>query len=196
MANPLDTASLAQLFTAARTHNGFSAAPVDDATLHALYDLLKWGPTAANGCPARFVFVRSPEAKARLKPALAPGNLDKTMAAPLTVIVARDMAFYEQLPTLFPHADARSWFVGNDALIEESSLRDTGLQGAYLMLAARALGLDCGPMAGFDKATVDAEFFAGTTVKSVFLVNLGHGDPAKLYPRSPRLAFDDACRIL
>ena len=196
MANSLDTASLAQLFTAARTHNGFSDAPVDDATLHALYDLLKWGPTAANGCPARFVFVRSAEAKARLKPALAPGNLDKTMAAPLTVIVARDMAFYEQLPTLFPHADARSWFVGNDALIEESSLRDTGLQGAYLMLAARALGLDCGPMAGFDKALVDVEFFAGTPVKSVFLVNLGHGDPAKLYPRSPRLDFDTACRIL
>ena len=140
--------------------------------------------------------MRSAEAKARLKPALAPGNLDKTMAAPLTVIVARDMAFYEQLPTLFPHADARSWFVGNDALIEESSLRDTGLQGAYLMLAARALGLDCGPMAGFDKALVDAEFFAGTPVKSVFLVNLGHGDPAKLYPRSPRLDFDTACRIL
>lgn len=195
MTAPLDTASLAQLFTAARTHNGFSDAAIDDATLHALYDLLKWGPTSANCCPARFVFVRSPEAKALLKPALAPGNVDKTMAAPATVIVARDLAFYEKLPALYPHADARSWFAGNDAAIEETSLRDAALQGAYLILAARALGLDCGPMAGFDKAAVDAAFFAGTTVKSLFLVNLGHGDPAKLYPRGPRLPFDEACRI-
>lgn len=196
MANPLDTASLAQLFTAARTHNGFRAEALDDATLHALYDLLKWGPTSANGCPARFVFVRSAEAKARLKPALAPGNLDKTMAAPATVIVARDLEFYEQLPMLYPAADARSWFAGNAALIDETALRDASLQGAYLMLAARALGLDCGPMAGFDKAKVDAEFFAGTPLKSVFLVNLGHGDPARLHPRGPRLDFDTACQIL
>lgn len=195
MTAPLDTASLAQLFNAARTHNGFRDETIDDAALHALYDLLKWGPTSANGCPARFVFVRSPEAKARLKPALAPGNVDKTMAAPLTVIVARDLAFYEKLPTLYPHADARSWFAGNAAAIEETSLRDAALQGAYLILAARALGLDCGPMAGFDKAAVDAAFFAGTAVKSVFLVNLGHGDAAKLYPRGPRLPFDEACRI-
>jgi 3-hydroxypropanoate dehydrogenase len=196
MAAPLDSATLAQLFTAARTHNGFHPEAIDDATLVALYDLLKWGPTSANGCPARFVFVRSPEAKARLKPALAAGNVEKTMAAPVTVIVARDLEFYEKLPMLYPHADARSWFAGNAAAIEETSLRDSALQGAYLILAARALGLDCGPIGGFDKALVDAAFFAGTTIKSVFLVNLGHGDPAKLYPRGPRLPFDEACRIV
>lgn len=192
---PLADAALAQLFSAARSHNGFTDAPVTDETLHALYELLKWGPTAANGCPARFVFVKSKEAKEKLRPALAPGNVEKTMAAPVTVIVGRDLAFYEKLPVLFPHTDAKSWFVGNEALIEETSLRDAALQGAYLILAARALGLDCGPMGGFDKAMVDAAFFAGMTVKSVFLVNLGQGDPAKLFPRNPRLAFDEACRI-
>lgn len=196
MAAPLDTDSLAQLFTAARSHNGFQPGALDDATLQALYDLLKWGPTAANGCPARFVFVRGDAAKQQLKAALSPGNVDKTMAAPVTVIVARDMAFYEKLPMLFPHVDARSWFAGNAAAIEETSLRDSALQGAYLMLAARSLGLDCGPMGGFDKAKVDETFFAGTTIKSVFLVNLGQGDPAKLFPRSPRLSFDEACRIV
>lgn len=196
MATPLDITSLTQLFTAARTHNGFAPDAIDNATLEALYGLLKWGPTAANCCPARFVFVRSPEAKVRLKPALMAGNVDKTMAAPVTVIVGRDMAFYEKLSILFPHTDARSWFVGNDALIEETSLRDSALQGAYLILAARSLGLDCGPMGGFDKAMVDAEFFAGTTNKSMFLVNLGYGDPAKLFPRNPRLAFDEACRVV
>ncbi|MBV2234597.1 MAG: malonic semialdehyde reductase [Sterolibacterium sp.] len=195
MTAPLDTASLAQLFTAARTHNGFTQEAVSDATLHQLYELMKWGPTAANNCPARFVFVKSQEAKARLKPALAPGNVDKTMAAPVTVIVARDLAFYEHLPTLYPATDARAWFVGNEAAIEETSLRDTALQGAYLILAARALGLDCGPMGGFDKTVLDAAFFTGTTLKSVFLINLGHGDPSKLYPRGPRLDFDTACRI-
>ncbi|SMB25162.1 oxidoreductase subunit of the alternative pyrimidine degradation pathway [Sterolibacterium denitrificans] len=195
MPAPLDTASLAQLFTNARTHNGFAAEEVSDATLRQLYDLLKWGPTAANNCPARFVFVKSQEAKARLKPALAAGNVEKTMAAPVTVIVARDMTFYEHLPTLYPATDARSWFVGNDAMIEETSLRDSTLQGAYLILAARALGLDCGPMGGFDKTTLDAAFFAGTPLKSVFLINLGHGDPGKLYPRGPRLDFDTVCRI-
>lgn len=194
--NALNADSLAQLFTAARSHNGFLPGSIDDATLQALYDLLKWGPTAANGCPARFVFVRSAAAKARLKPTLLAGNVDKTMAAPVTVIVGRDLAFYTQLPTLFPHTDARAWFVGNDAAIEETTLRDSALQGAYLMLAARSLGLDCGPMAGFDKARVDAEFFADTTVKSLFLVNLGQGDADKLFPRSPRLAFDEACRIV
>jgi 3-hydroxypropanoate dehydrogenase len=196
MHTPLDSAALDQLFATARTYNTFAPDPLPDTTLHTLYELLKWGPTAANGCPARFVFIKSPEAKARLKPALAPGNVDKTMAAPATVIVSRDMAFYEKLPTLFPHADARSWFVGNAALIEETALRDAALQGAYLILAARALGLDCGPMGGFDKALVDAEFFPGKTVKSVFLVNLGQGDPSKLFPRNPRLSFDEACRIV
>jgi len=196
MAAPLDSSALAQLFTAARTHNGFQPESIADETLRELYELLKWGPTAANGCPARFVFVRSREAKERLKPALAPGNVEKTMAAPVTVIIGRDMAFYDMLPYLFPHTDARAWFVGNEALIEETSLRDTALQGAYLILAARALGLDCGPMGGFDKALVDREFFAGTTIKSVFLVNLGHGDPAKLFPRNPRLSFEEACQIV
>jgi 3-hydroxypropanoate dehydrogenase len=196
MAAPLAADSLAQLFTAARSHNGFLPGTLDDAALAALYDLLRWGPTAANGCPARFVFVRSPEAKARLRPALQPANVDKTMAAPVTAIVGRDLEFYEKLPRLFPHTDARSWFVGDAAAIEETSLRDSALQGAYLMLAARSLGLDCGPMAGFDKAMVDAAFFAGTPVKSVFLVNLGHGDATKLFPRSPRLAFAEACAIV
>lgn len=196
MSAPLDSTILAQLFTEARTHNGFTAEALSEVTLHRLYDLLKWGPTAANNCPARFVFVKSQEAKARLKPALAPGNVEKTMAAPATVIVARDMAFYEHLPVLFPHTDARSWFAGNDAAIEETSLRDSALQGAYLILAARALGLDCGPMGGFDKATLDAAFFAGTSWKSVFLINLGHGDPSKLHPRGPRLDFDTTCRIV
>jgi 3-hydroxypropanoate dehydrogenase len=196
MHTPLDSAALDQLFATARTFNNFAPDPLPDTTLQALYDLLKWGPTAANGCPARFVFVKSPAAKARLKPALAPGNVDKTMAAPVTVIIGRDMAFYEKLPTLFPHADARSWFVGNAALIEETALRDAALQGAYLILAARALGLDCGPMGGFDKALVDADFFAGTTTQSVFLVNLGYGDPASLFPRGPRLSFDEACGIV
>ncbi len=195
MSTPLADAALAQLFTAARSHNGFRATPVDDATLRALYDLLKWGPTAANGCPARLIFVRSPEAKEKLRPALAPGNVEKTLAAPVTVIVGRDIEFYEKLPRLFPHTDARAWFAGNPAAIEETSMRDSALQGAYLMLAARSLGLDCGPMAGFDKAMVDAAFFAGTAVKSVFLVNLGYGDAAKLFPRSPRLTFEEACRI-
>lgn len=195
MNTPLNDSAQAQLFTAARSHNGFLPGSLDDAALVALYDLLKWGPTAANGCPARFVFVRSPEAKEKLRPALAPGNVEKTMAAPVTAIIGRDLAFHENLPQLFPHTDARAWFVGNEALIEETSLRDAALQGAYLMLAARSLGLDCGPMAGFDKAMVDAAFFAGTPVKSLFLVNLGHGDATKLFPRSPRLDFDAACRI-
>lgn len=196
MSSSLAADSLAQLFTAARSHNGFLPDAVDEASLAALYDLLKFGPTAANGCPARFVFVKSAEAKARLKPALSPGNVDKTMSAPVTVIIGRDLEFYEKLPVLFPHTDARSWFAGNAAAIEETSLRDSALQGAYLMLAARSLGLDCGPMGGFDKAMVDAEFFAGTPVKSVFLVNLGRGDASKLFPRSPRLSFDEACRIV
>lgn len=191
----LDAAALDQLFRSARTHNAWQAKDVPDALLHELYDLLKWGPTSANSSPARFVFVKSAEAKAKLKGTLSPGNLDKTMSAPVTVIVAQDMAFYEKLPQLFPHADARSWFAGNDALIETTAFRNATLQGAYLIMAARALGLDTGAMSGFDNAKVDAAFFAGTTVKSNFLVNLGYGDVAGLFPRSPRLSFDDAARI-
>ena len=191
----LDAAALDQLFRNARTHNAWQAKDVPDALLHRLYDLVKWAPTSANSSPARFVFVKSPEAKAKLKDALAPGNVEKTMTAPVTVIVAQDMAFYDKLPQLFPHADARSWFAGNDALIESTAFRNASLQGAYLLMAARALGLDTGAMSGFDAAKLDAAFFAGTTIKSNFLINLGYGDVAGLFPRSPRLAFDEAARI-
>lgn len=192
----LPDAALAQLFTEARSHNGFLPEPIPDETLHALYDLLKWGPTAANGCPARFRFIKSPEAKAKLKETLDPGNVEKTMAAPVIVLIGYDLAFYEELPELFPHTDARAWFANNEALARETAFRDAALQGAYLILAARALGLDCGPMAGFDKARADELFFAGTTIRSLFLVNLGIGDPSKLFPRNPRLTFDEACQIL
>ncbi len=196
MANSLDGAALEQLFREARTHNGWQPRPVTEETLRTLYDLLKMAPTSANCLPARFVFVRSPEAKARLKPCLAPNNVEKTMAAPVTVIVAYDMEFYENLPQLFPHTDARAWFAGNPELIQSTAFRNGTLQGAYLILAARALGLDCGPMSGFDNAKVDATFFPGGKVKSNFLVNLGYGDPSKVRPRGPRLSFEEACRIL
>lgn len=195
-ATPLDEHALDVLFRSARTHHGFSATPVTDDTLHRLYDLFKWGPTAANSCPARFVFVRSREAKERLRPALAPGNVDKTMAAPVTAIVAYDLEFYEHLPRLFPHTDARSWYAGKPAEhIRSNAFRNGTLQGAYLMVAARALGLDCGPMGGFDAVKVDAAFFPDGKVRSNFLCNLGYGDPSKLHPRNPRLDFDEACRI-
>ena len=187
--------SLDQVFRQARTYNRFTG-EVDDATLHALYDLLKWGPTTSNSCPARFVFVRSPEAKAKLGPALDEGNYKKTMAAPCTAIVAYDLEFHEMLPTLFPHVDARSWFAGKPAAIQATAFRNGTLQGAYLILAARALGLDCGAMSGFDNAKVDEAFFAGTSIRSNFLVNLGHGNPAKIHKRNPRPAFDDVCTIL
>lgn len=192
----LDDTALDQLFRTARTHNGWLPKPVTDDELRALYDLMKWAPTSANCSPARIVFVRSREGKERLRPALSPGNLEKTMAAPVTAIIGYDLAFYEKLPQLFPHTDARAWFAGKPAVIETTAFRNGSLQGAYLILAARALGLDCGPMSGFDNAIVDAEFFAGTSIRSNFLCNLGHGDPAKLFGRSPRLAFDEACRIV
>lgn len=184
-----------QLFTDARTQNGYFDDPVSDETLHALYDLLKWGPTSANSCPARFVFVRSPEAKARLLECMSPGNQLKVREAPVTVIVGMDLAFHDKLPQLFPHTDARSWFAGKPELIQTTAFRNSSLQGAYLIIAARALGLDCGPMSGFDAAKLDAAFFAGTTVKSNFVCALGRGNPAKVFARSPRLAFEDACRI-
>ncbi len=193
---PLDQAARDLLFTEARTHNAWRDEPVSDDTLRELYDLLKMGPTSANCSPARFVFLRTPEAKERLKPALSPGNVEKTMAAPVTVIVAEDPLFYDKLPTLFPHADARTWFASNDALATETAFRNGTLQGAYLILAARAVGLDAGPMSGFDKAKVDTEFFWSSGWKSNFLVNLGHGDPAGLFPRNPRLSFDEACQLL
>jgi len=185
----------AQLFDNARTHNGFGPAPIPEATLRQLYDLVKWGPTSANCSPARFIFVTTPQAKAKLLEGVSAGNADKTREAPVTVIIGMDMAFFEKLPQLFPHADAKVWFVGNQPMIDATALRNSSLQGGYLILAARALGLDCGPMSGFDAAKVDAAFWAGTTVKTNFLVNLGHGDASKLFARSPRLAFDEACAI-
>jgi len=184
------------IFTEARTHNKWLERPVSDETLRQLYDLVKMGPTSANCSPARFVFVRSPEAKEKLRPALSSGNAEKTMAAPVTVIVAYDEAFYDRLPELFPHADARSWFTSSPDVARETAFRNGCLQGAYLIVAARMLGLDTGPMSGFKNRLVDEAFFAGTGWRSNFLVNLGHGDPAGLFPRLPRLAFDDACRIV
>ena len=196
MSHALDAAALDQLFRTARTQNAFLDKPVEDAQLHALYDLLKWGPTAANGSPARFVFVKSAEAKAKLAPALSEGNHNKTLAAPVTVIVAFDQDFHEKLPYLFPHTDAKGWFdTKPDDVLETICLRNGSLQGAYLILAARALGLDAGPMSGFDNAKVDEAFFAGTSIKSNFLVNLGYGDDSGLFPRLPRLSFDEAARI-
>ena len=187
--------ALDQLFLQARTYNAFDG-EVGDAQLRRLYDLVKFGPTTANTCPARFVFVKSAAAKARLGPALDEGNYRKTMAAPCTVIVAYDLSFYEKTPVLFPHTDAKGWFdTKSDAELTTIALRNGSLQGAYLLLAARALGLDCGPMSGFDNAMVDAAFFSGTRIRSNFLVNLGHGDRASIFPRSPRLGFDEACRI-
>jgi 3-hydroxypropanoate dehydrogenase len=185
-----------QLFDNARTHNGFAAMPIPETTLRELFDMLKWGPTSANCSPARFVFVQSSEAKAKLLPAMSAGNQEKTKQAPVTVIVGMDMAFYEKLPQLFPHADAKSWFTGNQAMIDATAFRNSSLQGGYLILAARALGLDCGPMSGFDAEKVNAAFFAGTTVKANFIVNLGKGDPSKLFSRSPRLTFEEACKIV
>ncbi|MFZ5655540.1 MAG: malonic semialdehyde reductase [Pseudomonadota bacterium] len=196
MPQPLPQDALDQLFRTARTHNRLTG-EVGDETLHALYELVKMGPTSANMSPARFVFVKSPEAKKRLEPALDEGNREKTMAAPVTVIIGHDLAFFEKLPYLFPHTDAKSWFdTKPEDQLEIAALRNGSLQGAYLILAARALGLDTGPMSGFDNAKVDAEFFAGTRIRSNFLVNLGKGDASQIFPRSPRLPFDEAARIL
>ena len=192
---PLADEALAQLFTDARTHNGWQDKPISDEQLHALYDLFKMGPTSANCSPARIVFLRTAEAKERLKPALSAGNLQKTMTAPVVAIIGTDMEFYEKLPQLFKHADARSWFVGNQAMIDDAAARNSSLQGAYLILAARALGIDTGPMSGIDKAKIDAAFFAGTPIRTNFVCNLGYGDPAHIFPRSPRLSFDEACRL-
>jgi 3-hydroxypropanoate dehydrogenase len=194
-ASALTEKALQQLFTEARTHNGWKPEPVSDELLRKVYDLAKFGPTSANCSPLRIVFIKSPAAKERLKPILAPGNVEKTMAAPVTALLGMDMKFYDQLPKLFPHADARAWYVGNDAMITDAANRNSSLQGAYLMIAARSLGLDCGPMSGFDKAKADAEFFKGTAFTSNFLCNLGFGDATKLYPRSPRLTFEEACQI-
>ena len=191
----LDDAALALLFTEARSHNGWTAEPVTDAQLRQVYALARMGPTSANCSPARFAFVRTPEGKQRLAPALSKGNLDKTMAAPVTVIAAWDRKFYDRLPALFPHADARSWFTGSAEAAHETAFRNASLQAGYLLLAARAVGLDAGPMSGFDKAKVDAAFFEGTDWSTNFLINLGHGDSAKVFGRLPRLAFEEACLL-
>ena len=192
----LDQSGLDALFTEARTHYTWRPDPVTDDDLHRLYNLVRVGPTSANSSPARFLFLRTPEAKERLRPALSAGNVDKTLSAPVVTIVAHDPVFFDQLPTLFPHADARSWFAGNDALAADTAFRNGTLQGAYLILAARAIGLDTGPMSGFDNARVDEIFLADRGWKSNFLVNLGHGDAAGLFPRSPRLSFNEACVLL
>jgi 3-hydroxypropanoate dehydrogenase len=191
----LEADVLDRLFRQARTQNKWQDRPVPDAKLQEIFDILKWGPTSANSSPARFVFVRTREGKERLRPALSVGNTDKTMSAPVVTIVAYDPNFHDLLPKLFPHTDARSWFVGNDALVQTTAFRNGTLQGAYLMIAARAVGLDVGAMSGFDNAMVDGAFFADTGWKSNFLVNIGYGDPSGLFDRSPRLAFDEACRL-
>lgn len=189
------TVTTDQLFTTARTATHYLPRPVPDEALHQLYDWLKWGPTSANSSPARFVFVRTAEAREQLAACMAPGNQDKVRQAPVTAIIGMDLEFYEQLPMLFPHTDARAWFAGKPAHVEATALRNSSLQGAYLILAARALGLDCGPMSGFDAARVDAAFWAGTAVRTNFVCTLGHGDATRLHPRHPRLSFDQACRL-
>ncbi len=188
--------STEQLFTDARTQNGYLDQPVSDDQLRQLYELLKWGPTAANSGPARLAFVRSADAKDRLLACVSPGNVSKVQQAPVTVIIGMDLEFHHHLATLFPHVNARAWFDGKPDLIASSAMRNSSLQGGYLILAARALGLDCGPMSGFDAAKVDAAFWDGTAVRTNFICTLGHGDPAKVMARSPRLAFEDACRLL
>jgi len=192
----ISSEALDQLFRKARTYSGWLPKRVSVETLREIYELARMGPTSANSSPARFVFLESEVAKARLLSALAPTNVEKTKAAPVTAIVASDTEFYEKLPRLFPHADMKSYFIGKQAVIDETAFRNSSLQGAYFMLAARALGLDCGPMSGFDAAKVNAEFFPDGKWKANFLCNLGYGDPSKLSPRNPRLEFDEACRVL
>lgn len=203
MKETLSEQGLDLLFRGARSQNGWLDKAVDDGTLRAIYDLVRWGPTSTNGCPARIVFLRSAEAKARLLPALAAGNVEKTQGAPVTAIIGYDADFHEQLPRLFPHNPGmRDWYAGQPQVTDTAALRNGSLQGGYFILAARALGLDCGPMSGFDAARVEAEFFGnsgsfpGQRVRVNFLCNLGYGDPAKLFPRSPRLAFEESCALL
>jgi 3-hydroxypropanoate dehydrogenase len=192
----LDLVALDQLFLQARSHWAWQDLPVGDDKLREVFGLLRMGPTSANCSPARFVFLRTHGARERLRPALSAGNLDKTMSAPVTVIVGYDPKFYDHLPRLFPHADAKAWFTGNPGLAEATAFRNGTLQGAYLILAARAVGLDAGPMSGFDNAKVDEEFFSQNGWKSNFLVNLGYGDASKLFPRTPRFDFEEACQLL
>ncbi|MGA9528244.1 MAG: malonic semialdehyde reductase [Terriglobales bacterium] len=187
---------LDQLFREARTHNAWLPKPVTVETLRKIYELARFGPTSANTSPARFVFLTTTAAKERLRPALSPGNVEKTMSAPVTAIVAWDTEFHEKLPKLFPQRDMRAMFAGNRDLIDETAFRNSSLEGGYFILAARALGLDCGPMSGFDQNKVNAEFFPGGKWKANFLCNLGYGDRGKLFPRNPRLDFEEACIVL
>jgi 3-hydroxypropanoate dehydrogenase len=197
MTTPIDPASLDQIFRTARTYSFWQDKPVADETLRELYELMKWGPTSANTNPARIYFLRTPESKQRLLPSLAPTNVDKVLQAPVTAIIAYDRHFYEQIPTLFPHAPGyRSVFADSPKFAETTALRNSSLQGAYLIIAARALGLDCGPLSGFDNEQLDREFFPDGDVRSNFLCNLGYGDTARLHPRNPRLPFDTACKLL
>lgn len=184
------------IFRSARTYNDWSDRPVSTVQLHAIYDLMRMGPTSANCSPARLVFVQSADAREKLAACVSEGNRGKVLQAPVTVIIGMDLKFYDQLPHLFPHADAKSWFVGNEALARETAFRNSSLQGAYLIVAARALGLDCGPMSGFDKAKVDAAFFAGSDIEANFICALGHGTDKNLFPRSPRLGFESAVSIV
>ncbi len=192
-ANMLDDAGLDLLFREARSHNGWLQRSVNNMLLRRLWELVRYAPTAVNGMPARMVFINSADGKRRLRPCLNQGNVEKVLSAPVTVIVGYDAAFWEQLPKLFPHADVRAMFSENAEVAELTAFRNSSLQGAWLMLAARALGLDCGPMSGFDCERLDREFFAGTSIRSNFLCNLGYGDKDKLYPRLPRLSFEEAC---
>lgn len=191
-----DDASLDTLFRQARSHNRWLPQAIDDAVLHRLFELLKWGPTSANSSPARFVFVKSDAARERLITCMDPGNVDKTRSAAVMVIIGMDMEFYERLPQLAPHSDARSWFAGQPAKIAETAFRNSSLQGAYLIMAARALGLDCGPMSGFDAQKVNQLFFAGSAVRANFVCGLGYGNGEHLHARAPRLTFEQACSIL
>ena len=193
---PVSDDALNQIFRQARTHRAWLPQPVPLELLRCVYELASLGPTSSNTTPARYVFLTTREAKERLRPALSPGNVEKTMSAPVTVIIAYDTEFYEKLSKLLPQADARSWFAGKPALIEETAFRNGSLEGGYFILAARALGLDCGPMSGFDPDKVNAEFFPDGKWKANFLCNLGYGDASKLFPRNPRLPFEEACVVL
>lgn len=192
----LDTNSLNVLFNEAKTYYGWQQKPVSPELLHQIYNLTKMGPTSVNCCPLRVVFVQTPVARAKLKPCLAPANVDKTMSAPVTAILGYDLDFHDHLPKLYPHTDARAWFTGNQDLINTTAVRNGTLQAGFFLMAARACGLDCGPMSGFDNAMVDEAFFAGTNIKSNFLCNLGYGDTEHTYPRAPRFEFGDVCSII
>ena len=196
MLNTLSDDALDTLFREARSHNGWLDKPVSDEQLRQIYDLMKMGPTAANACPARIHFVKSKEAKERLRPCLAEGNVEKCMTAPVVAIIGMDMEFYELLPRLFPHTDARSWYAGKPEAIQNTAFRNSTLQGAYFIMAARSLGLDCGPMSGFDAGKLEAEFFPEGRIKANFICAIGHGDASKIFPRSPRLEFAESCKIL